>query len=98
NEQSGEGRFRRERERSGRVPFRSQVFQGLGALPDTFKTFAFNTFLLLYYNQVLGLPALYVSAAMFVAVLVDAVTDPIVGSYSDRFRSRLGRRHPFMYA
>lgn len=98
NEQSDPGRFRRERERSGRVPFRTQIFQGVGALPDTFKTFAINTFLLLYYNQVLGLPALHVSGAMFIALLVDAVTDPMVGSYSDRFRSRLGRRHPFMYA
>lgn len=90
--------FGRARERQGRVPLRTQIFQGLGALPDTCKNFALNTFLLLYYNQVLGLPALYVSGAMFVALLVDAVTDPIVGSYSDRFRSRLGRRHPFMYA
>ena len=45
NEQSDPGRFRRERERSGRVPFRTQIFQGVGALPDTFKTFAINTFL-----------------------------------------------------
>jgi glycoside/pentoside/hexuronide:cation symporter, GPH family len=74
------------------------VFQGIGALPEVFKDFAVKTFLLLYYNQVLGLPALYVSAALFLALLVDAVTDPIVGSYSDSFRSRLGRRHPFMYA
>jgi Na+/melibiose symporter-like transporter len=28
---------------------------------------------------------------------VDAVTDPLVGSLSDRYQSRWGRRHPFMY-
>jgi Na+/melibiose symporter-like transporter len=28
---------------------------------------------------------------------VDAITDPLVGSISDRHRSRWGRRHPFMY-
>jgi GPH family glycoside/pentoside/hexuronide:cation symporter len=67
-------------------------------MPDVFKDFAIKTFLLLYYNQVLGLPALHVSAALFIALLIDAVTDPIVGSYSDRFHSKLGRRHPFMYA
>jgi glycoside/pentoside/hexuronide:cation symporter, GPH family len=96
--QSGPAAFRRASERQGRVPTRARVFQGIGALPDTFKNFAINTFLLLYYNQVLGLPAFYVSLALFAALLVDAVTDPIVGSYSDSFRSRLGRRHPFMYA
>lgn len=90
--------FQRTRERVGRVPTSTRIFQGIGALPDVFKDFAVKTFLLLYYNQVLGLPALYVSAALFLALLIDAVTDPIVGSYSDAFRSRLGRRHPFMYA
>ncbi|HEY5646580.1 MAG TPA: MFS transporter [Pseudomonadales bacterium] len=90
--------FRRIQERDGRVPTSVRIFQGIGALPDVFKDFAVKTFLLLYYNQVLGLPALHVSVVLFVALIIDAVTDPIVGSYSDRFRSRLGRRHPFMYA
>jgi len=90
--------FSRAQQRQGKVPFGSRIFQGVGALPEVFKDFAIKTFLLLYYNQVLGLPAFYVSAVLFVALIVDAVTDPLVGSYSDRFRSRLGRRHPFMYA
>jgi Na+/melibiose symporter-like transporter len=97
SEQAGV-QFKRARDRVGRVPTSTRIFQGVGALPEVFKDFAIKTFLLLYYNQVLGLPALYVSAALFIALLVDAVTDPIVGSYSDRFHSKLGRRHPFMYA
>ncbi len=92
------GRYARLRERSGPVPTRARVIQGVGALPDVFLNFAVRTFLLLYYNQVLGLPAFYVSAALAVALVVDAVTDPVMGSWSDNFRSRLGRRHPFMYA
>ncbi len=80
------------------MPLSSRIYQGVGALPEVFKDFAIKTFLLLYYNQVLGLPAFYVSAALFIALIVDAVTDPLLGSFSDRFRSRLGRRHPFMYA
>lgn len=90
--------FSRDQQRQGKVPTAARIFQGIGALPEVFKDFAIKTFLLLYYNQVLGLPALYVSAALFIALIVDAITDPVVGSYSDRFRSRLGRRHPFMYA
>ncbi len=88
----------RARERVGPVPTRARAVQGVGALPDVFLNFAVRTFLLLYYNQVLGLPAFYVSAALAVALVVDAVTDPLMGSWSDNFRSRLGRRHPFMYA
>jgi Na+/melibiose symporter-like transporter len=38
------------------------------------------------------------SVAILVALCVDAITDPLMGSISDNFHSRWGRRHPFMYA
>ena len=31
------------------------------------------------------------------AMIADAVTDPMVGMVSDRWRSRHGRRHPFLF-
>jgi Na+/melibiose symporter-like transporter len=92
------GAYARARVRSGQLPTSTRFFQALGALPDTFKNFAFNTFLLFYYNQVLGLPASLASLAITGALVVDAITDPLVGAWSDRFRHRLGRRHPFMFA
>jgi Na+/melibiose symporter-like transporter len=97
-EGNGIGGFTRAAVREGPVPTSVRFYQGLGAIPDVTKSFAISTFLLLYYNQVLGLPATHVSIAMAIALFVDAVTDPMVGSYSDNFRSKLGRRHPFMYA
>ena len=30
-------------------------------------------------------------------MIFDAVSDPVMGSISDRWRSKLGRRHPFLY-
>jgi glycoside/pentoside/hexuronide:cation symporter, GPH family len=89
--------YTRERRRVGPLPLSTRIFQGLGALPDTYKNFAFSTFLLFLYNQVLGVPALLASSAIMVALVVDAITDPVVGSYSDGLRSRLGRRHPLMF-
>jgi Na+/melibiose symporter-like transporter len=83
--------------RLGRVSLRTKLLQGVGALPDTYKNFAFNTFLLFFYNQVLGYPATLASAALGIALCFDAVSDPVVGSYSDNLHSRLGRRHPLMY-
>ena len=83
--------------RSGPVSLTTKLLQGVGALPDTYKNFAFNTFLLFFYNQVLGYPATLASAALGIALCFDAVTDPMVGSFSDNLRSRLGRRHPLMY-
>lgn len=51
-----------------------------------------------YYNQVLGLSGTLSGTAVFIAVLFDALSDPLVGSLSDTTRSRWGRRHPYMYA
>ena len=57
-----------------------------------------NFFILLYYNQVLGLAPALAGLALALALIIDGVADPIVGIVSDRWRSRLGRRHPFLYA
>lgn len=51
----------------------------------------------IYLNQVLGIPALTVGTAIMVSLMVDAVIDPLVGRWSDRTRTRFGRRHPFMF-
>ena len=47
-------------EREGKVPTLVKFNQAIGAIPDTVKNWVFNTFVLLYYNQVLGLDARWV--------------------------------------
>lgn len=91
-------RFAPRLQRHGPISVRTKLFQGLGTIPDAIKDFAFRTFLLLYYNQVLGLAASEASLALLVALIVDAVSDPVVGSYSDNLQHRWGRRHPLMAA
>lgn len=83
-------------ERQNRLGFSTKLFQGLGAIPDTIKNIVFNTFILLFYNQILGVDALLVSIALAIAIVFDAITDPLVASYSDNLKSRWGRRHPLM--
>ena len=75
----------------------TRFFYGLGSVAYGVKDNGFAFFLLLYYNQVLGLPSHLTSLAIFAALFVDALSDPIVGTFSDSLRSRWGRRHPFMY-
>ncbi|MEM7019096.1 MAG: MFS transporter [Pseudomonadota bacterium] len=89
--------YTRQVKREGKVPLSTKFYQGIGAIPDTYKNFAFGTFLLFYYNQVLGMSASLASVAIMVALIVDAITDPLVGSLSDNLKSRWGRRHPLMY-
>lgn len=77
---------------------RSRWSFGLGSLAYGVKDSGFATFLLIYYNQVVGLPAASVGIAIMCALVIEAFADPLVGTLSDRTRSRWGRRHPWMYA
>ena len=57
----------------------------------------FNCFIL-YFSQILGLSGTYTGLATIIALFFDAITDPWVGTLSDRWESKkYGRRHPFMY-
>ncbi len=71
---------------------------GVGSMAEAVVISSVTQFLLLFYNQVRGLPAASVGLAIAAGLAVNALADPIVGSWSDRTRSRLGRRHPFMFA
>ena len=69
---------------------------GVGQTSSGVKNAAFAIFLFFYFNQVLGLSGSLAGMASLLALIVDAVTDPMVGQLSDRYKSRWGRRHPFM--
>ena len=74
-----------------------KFFYGIGAAPYGIKDNGFSYFLLIFYSQVLGLSPVLTSLALTVAIVVDAITDPLIGYISDNWRSKWGRRHPFMY-
>lgn len=52
----------------------------------------------LYFNQVIGLPPAWVGAAIAITIIVDSITDPLIGRFSDNLRTPWGRRHALMYA
>ncbi|MEM7100276.1 MAG: MFS transporter [Pseudomonadota bacterium] len=74
----------------------SKVAFGTGAMGEAVYLGLFNTFITIYYNQAIGLSNTLIGAAVALAMIGDAVSDPVVGVWSDRFRSRWGRRHPFL--
>lgn len=53
---------------------------------------------LMYYSQVLGLDPWLAGIALAIGLIIDAVSDPVVGYLSDNTHSRWGRRHPYLYA
>ena len=73
-------------------------FYGSASIAYGIKNNAFSYLLLIYANQVLGLPGYLASLALALAMIWDAVSDLLLGHWSDKTSSRLGRRHPFMYA
>jgi len=66
-----------------------------GAVANGVKTDGFTFFLLFFYSNVIGLSPALASLAIFIALLIDAFTDPVMGAISDRTNHRLGRRHPY---
>jgi len=82
----------------GALKLRTKLFFGLGEAGEGVKTAALETFLFFYYVQVVGLSGSLTGLALFVALLADGLSDPLVGAWSDRTRTRFGRRHPFLYA
>ena len=83
---------------SQRVPFLTLIAYGLPALPAA----AFGLPLLLYlptfYAVDLELGFTLVGAVILAARLLDVAVDPLIGSASDRFATRYGRRRPWLIA
>jgi Na+/melibiose symporter-like transporter len=79
------------------LSFTTKILFASGAVANAVKARGLSTFLMIFYNQVVGLPPDLVSRAIFIALVFDAIIDPTIGQISDNFRSPWGRRHPFMY-
>lgn len=77
---------------------RDKTMYGLGSAAEAMVYTTTASFLLIFYNQVRGLDPSHVGLALAAGLVVNAIFDPLVGSWSDRTRSRWGRRHPFMFA
>jgi Na+/melibiose symporter-like transporter len=83
---------------SGRVPNGLKFLYAVGSSAETIISVAFNAFNFFFYTNIMGVPGTLAGLAITIALVFDAITDPLVGTLSDRWRSKLGRRHPFMFA
>ncbi|MEM7079202.1 MAG: MFS transporter [Pseudomonadota bacterium] len=79
------------------LPLSSKLSFGAGAIGEAVYLGLFNTFITIFYNQAIGLSNTLIGVAIMLAMIGDAITDPLIGILSDRFRSPHGRRHPFLF-
>ena len=70
---------------------------GIGSVAYGVKNNGFDYFFLIFYSQVMGVDASLVGTALLIALIFDAISDPLIGYFSDNLHSKWGRRHPFMY-
>lgn len=79
------------------LSFRTKLGYGLGNLAIMVGKQAPKQLSLPIYNVALGVNPGVVGTLLALGRVWDAVTDPLVGHWSDRVRSRWGRRKPFIF-
>jgi GPH family glycoside/pentoside/hexuronide:cation symporter len=80
------------------LTFLQKVNYAWGDFAEAIVSIALGQFLLFYLTAVVGMSGSAAGGALALTLVVDAMVDPAVGYMSDNIRSRLGRRHPFMFA
>jgi GPH family glycoside/pentoside/hexuronide:cation symporter len=79
-----------------RLGLGQKIAYGTGSMVEGITTQAIGLFLFFYATAVCGLPSALAGLALAVGLVVDAIVDPLIGSTSDGWHSKLGRRLPFM--
>lgn len=82
--------------RRDRVLWTERIGFGLGTMCGDGSVGALHGLINPIFNMVFGLSPALISTLLFIQRLWDAVTDPLIGQFSDNFRSRWGRRRPLI--
>lgn len=79
------------------IPLIFKVGYGTGNLGSGLIFQALNTYLVFYATAVLNLPGLLVGIAVSISIIIDGISDPVMGYISDRtYMNSLGRRHLYL--
>lgn len=81
---------------STKLPFWLKLLYGSGDWGIASIGMLRSIFYAIYLTDVVGIEPRLASIGALVGIVWDAVNDPIVGTISDRMKSKLGRRRPFL--
>ncbi|MBN1534426.1 MAG: MFS transporter [Spirochaetes bacterium] len=82
--------------RNKQLPFRVKLGYGAAELSNSLTWTMFYVLFLFFLTDIVKMDPAFAGFIMMVGTAYDAVTDPPVGMWMDRFRSRWGRRRPFL--
>lgn len=86
------------RPKNAPLPLQHIILYGLPSLVTSVAALPMALFVPAFYADDLGLPLAAVGGAIAASRLFDVVTDPLIGSLSDRLHTRWGRRKLWMIA
>lgn len=81
---------------SNKLKNRTLFAYGSIAIPLAMLGLPLYIYLPTFYAQTVGLSVTAVGLILFFSRLTDVITDPLIGLFSDRFKSPYGKRKPFM--
>lgn len=81
---------------TGKLPRKTKFFYGIGDLGNAVVNSAIQFFLMKFYTDGALVPPALAGNALLVGKIWDAVNDPLFGWFTDRTKSRFGKRRVFM--
>ena len=78
------------------LSFKDKFFYGFGSLGYATIAQTLSNFIMFFGTSVLGISGTLMGIAISIGVLWDAISDPILGHYSDLTISPIGKRHPYI--
>lgn len=80
----------------GQIKLREKVGYGLGDAASSMFWKLFGSYLLFFYTDIFGLPAVAVGTMFLITRFWDSFVDPVVGIIADRTQSRRGKFRPYL--
>lgn len=84
--------------RTGKLSVGERIGYSFGEVGNSIPFNLYYYYFLYFLTDIAGVPPALAGTISLVAILWDAFTDPIVGNISDNWKSKFGRRRPFMLA